>query len=187
MLSSGTPTFDSWIIGYGNPQRRDDGIGPNIVKRLQPLLGHRSDVHLLVLHQLEPDVIDSLKNAHAILFVDASVEKLAEGRRWDVIQPEIKSLPCLIHQVTPPFILGLLQCLYGRNPSAWMVSVEGNDFNFGSGLSSGAQKRSEQVIGEIAEFVLTAAMEKDTITLGSLTSRILEPFSPPTLEKNLIF
>jgi hydrogenase maturation protease len=164
MSFSVKPLFDFWIIGYGNPQRRDDGIGPYIVQRLQPLLGHRSDVHLRVLHQLEPDVIDALKNAHTILFVDATVEELAGGRHWAEIQPEFKAMPCLIHQVTPSFILGLLQCFYRRNPTAWMVSVEGNDFSFGSGLSSGAKKRAEQVIGEIAEFILTEVPEKDRIS-----------------------
>jgi hypothetical protein len=46
-----------------------------------------------------------------------------------------------------------------------MVSVEGADFSFGNGLSSDARKRVEQVIGEIAEFVLTEVLEKDRITL----------------------
>jgi Ni,Fe-hydrogenase maturation factor len=36
MSFSVKPLFDFWIIGYGNPQRRDDGIGPYIVKRLKP-------------------------------------------------------------------------------------------------------------------------------------------------------
>ena len=155
MSSSGTPSFDFWIVGYGNPQRRDDGIGPYIVKGLEPLFEHRGDVHLLVLHQLEPDVIDALKNAHTILFVDATVEILAEGRHWAEIQPEIKALPCLIHQVTPSFILGLLKRLYHRNPAVWMISIQGDDFSFGRGLSSEAQKRAEQIIGEITGFILT--------------------------------
>jgi hydrogenase maturation protease len=169
------PSSDFWIIGYGNPQRRDDGIGPYIVNRLQPDFKHRKDIHLLVLHQLEPDVIDTLKKAHTILFVDATVETLAEGRHWVGIQPELKALPCLIHHVAPSFILGLLQCLYHRNPAAWMVSVEGNDFSFGCGLSSEAQKRAEQVIGEIAEFVLTEVSEKDKINLIRRKSEARNP------------
>jgi len=165
MSCARAPSSDFWIIGYGNPQRRDDGIGPYIVNRLQPFFEHRMDVRLLVLHQLEPDVVDTLKKADTILFVDASVETLAEGRHWVGIQPELKALPCLIHQVAPSFILGLLQCLYHRNPAAWMVSVAGDDFSFGSGLSPEAQKRAEQVIGEITEFVLTEVSEKDKISL----------------------
>jgi len=115
------PSSDFWIIGYGNPQRRDDGIGPYIVNRLQPLFKHRKDVHLLALHP-------------------------------------------------PAFISGLLQCLYHRHPKTWMVSVEGADFGFGTGLSSVAQKRATQVISEIAEFVLTEVLEKDRITGINLKS-----------------
>jgi len=158
------PSSDFWIIGYGNPQRRDDGIGPYIVNRLQPLFKHRKDVHLLALHQLEPDIIDTLKTADMLVFVDASVASLTEGRDWVEVQPELNTMPFLIHQVAPAFISGLLQCLYHRHPKAWMVSVEGVDFSFGNGLSSNARKRAEQVIGEIAEFVLTEVLEKDKIT-----------------------
>ena len=74
-----TPSSDFWIIGYGNPQRRDDGIGPYIVTRLQPLFKHRKDVHLLVLHQLEPDIIDTLKTADTLVFVDAAVDGVDGG------------------------------------------------------------------------------------------------------------
>jgi len=160
-----TPPFDFFIIGYGNPQRRDDGIGPYIVNRLRPLFKHRKDVHLLVLHQLEPDIIDTLKTADTLVFVDATVEALPEGRHWVEVQPELNTMPFLIHESAPAFILGLLQCLCHRHPKTWMVSVEGNDFGFGSGLSSDARKRAMQVIGEITRFILTEAAEKDNITL----------------------
>ena len=165
MSFSVKPSFDFFIIGYGNPQRRDDGIGPYIVNRLQPFFIQRNDVHLLALHQLEPDIIDTLKSSDTLVFVDAAVEALTEGRDWVEVQPELSTMPFLIHQVAPAFILGLLQCLYHRRPKTWMVSVEGTDFGFGNSLSSDACKRAEQVIGEIAEFVLTEALEKDRITL----------------------
>jgi hydrogenase maturation protease len=144
-----------WIIGYGNVQRRDDGIGPYIVGRLRPIFANRRDVHLRVSHQLEPDLIEPLKNANTILFVDAAIHRGEAGLRWMVIQPELKTMPCLGHQVSPAFILGWLQCLYRRCPTAWLVTVEGNDFSFGSGLSPVVQKRAEQAIGEITALVLT--------------------------------
>ena len=165
MSFSVKPSSDFWFIGYGNPQRRDDGIGPYIVNRLQSFFKQRKDVRLVALHQLEPDIIDSLKTADTLVFVDASVEALTKGRDWVEVQPELNTMPFLIHESAPAFILGLLQCLYHRHPKAWMVSVEGTDFGFGNGLSSDARKRAEQVIGEIAEFVLTEAAEKDSITL----------------------
>jgi len=155
MILPEATSYEYWIIGYGNAQRRDDGIGPYIVNRLRPLFASRGDVHLRVSHQLEPDLIEPLKNANTILFVDAAIHRGVAGRRWMVIQPELKTLSCLGHQVSPAFILGWLQCLYRRCPTAWLVTVEGNDFSFGSGLSSGARKKAEQVIGEITALVLT--------------------------------
>jgi hydrogenase maturation protease len=165
MSYAGAPSSDFWIIGYGNSQRRDDGIGPYILNQLQPNFKYCKDVHLLTAHQLAAEMIDELKYAGSLLFVDATVEALGHGHQWVSIQPELETMPCLIHQVSPSLMLGLLQALYRRNPRAWMVSVQGEDFGFGSGLSSGAQKRAEQVIGEITEFVLTYLAEKDRITL----------------------
>ena len=152
---------ENWIVGYGNPQRRDDGIGPYIVNRLQPFFAYRSDVHIMITHQLEPDMIEELKNANTVLFVDATIKMLVAGRRWRAIHPELKTTSCLGHQVTPEFILGWLQCVYRRCPPAWLISVEGNDFSFGSGLSASAQKRADQVVGEITGFVLTQGVQQD--------------------------
>ena len=146
-----------WIIGYGNVQRRDDGIGPYIANRLRGILSERRNVHLRVSHQLDPDLIEPLKHADIVLFVDASVRMGGTGRRWIPLRPELKALPCLGHQLTPAFILGWLQYLYRRCPTAWLITVEGSDFNFGSGLSPGARKKAEQVIGEIIALVLRQA------------------------------
>ena len=164
MTFAGTPPIEFVIIGYGNPQRRDDGIGPYIVDRLRPIFKHRRNVHLLVRHQLEPGIIDTLKIADRILFVDASAEALAEGRQWAEVRPELDTMPFLIHQVAPAFIVGLLQSLYHRHPQTWIISVEGADFGFGTGLSANARNRATRVVGEISTFVLTKAVKKDNIT-----------------------
>jgi hydrogenase maturation protease len=159
MTLARTPPLEFFIIGYGNPQRRDDGIGPYIVDRLRPIFKHLKKVHLLVRHQLEPDIIDTLKIADRLLFVDASAEALTEGRQWAEVRPELNTMPFLIHQVAPAFILGLLQSLYHRHPQTWIISVAGADFGFGTALSASARKRAEQVIGEITEYILTYTAE----------------------------
>jgi hydrogenase maturation protease len=165
-----TPASDFWIIGYGNSQRRDDGIGPYIIERLQRVVEVREEVCLLTLQQLVPDVVDTLKHAGMLLFVDATVTKSAAGRQWIRICPEANAMPYLTHQVTPSFILWLLQSLYHRNPTAWIVSVQGDDFGFGGVLSSEAQKRVQHVTSEIIEFILTYLSKKDNIT-SILTKR----------------
>jgi len=158
-----TSLVDFFIVGYGNLYRRDDGIGPYVVNQLESFLYHRKNIHYMVLHQLEPYLIDELQYADIILFVDATVETLGEGRQWTMIQPDIKAIPSFTHQCSPPMMLGWLQSLHHRNPATWLVSVQGNDFDFGRGLSFEAKKKSRQVISEIAEYILTYSVEQDKI------------------------
>ena len=143
----------SWIIGYGNPQRRDDGIGPFVVDRLKGVLKHKKEVGLLALHQLAADVVEELYEADRILFVDATVENLEGGRAWSRIYPETQLLPYLTHHIHPSYLLGLIQDLYHRSPPAWLVSIQGHDFGFGEGLSTVAEKSAEDVNGEILQFI----------------------------------
>jgi len=166
MSCVGTSSVDFFIVGYGNLCRRDDGIGPYVANQLESVLYHRKNIHCMALHQLEPCLIDELQHTDIIVFVDATVETLAEGRQWAMIQADIKAIPSFTHQCSPPVVLGWLQSLHHRNPVAWMVSIQGDDFDFGSGLSSGAKKRAEQVIAEIAEYVLTGVSEKGRSTLN---------------------
>lgn len=153
-----------WIIGYGNPQRRDDGVGAWVVDRLRPNLEHRPDIHLWIQHQLVPDMIDTLKAARTIVFVDATTETLERGWNWTAPQPEFTALPYLAHHFSPAFILWLLLRVYDQTPEAWMVSVAGNDFSFGNGLSQRASRRAARAASEIEAFALAHSRRQASAT-----------------------
>lgn len=150
----------SWIIGYGNIQRRDDGIGPYVVNKLYKFLKYRRDLHILSLHQLEPDLIHDLRHAHLILFVDATMNELEEGWNLVRIKPECKILPYLTHYFEPSFLLILLQSVYHQYPPTWLASVQGNDFGFGEGLTQEAEERANHVILEIKRFISMKMVDK---------------------------
>lgn len=149
-----------WIIGYGNPQRRDDGIGPFIVNRLMGLLKDERHIRLLALDQLEPDIVDKLQHAGIIIFVDATIHDSKRG--WDRIRigPAEGALPYLTHHVDPYFILALLQTLYHRHPQTWLVSVRGSDFDYGEGLAPEVEKIAEEVVLEILGFLSSKGLTK---------------------------
>ena len=142
-----------WIIGYGNPQRRDDGIGPFVVDRLKGILRHDKGVRLLALPQLSADLVGELCEADRILFVDATAENLDGGWIWSEIYPETQLLPYLTHHIHPSYLLGLIRDLYHRSTPAWLLSIQGDDFGFGEGLSPVAEKSAEDVGGEILQFI----------------------------------
>lgn len=143
----------AWIIGYGNPQRRDDGIGQYVANQLNTFLKDRESIHILALNQLEPELVDELRHARLIIFIDATMGVVEGGWNWTKIEPE-PGLPYLTYYFKPSFFLGLLQSIHHICPAAWLVSVQGDDFEFGEELTPVAEKRAQGVVSEITEFIL---------------------------------
>jgi len=141
------------IVGYGNRHRRDDGLGPRVVAMLDEALEVKERVRLLTRHQLEPDLVEELQKAGLIILVDASAEPLPGGWSWTEIDPQPGAWPHLTHTFGPGFLIGLVDLLYQRRPPAWLVSIQGDDFSFGEGLSPGAEGRASQVAAALAEFL----------------------------------
>jgi len=142
-----------WVIGYGNTLRRDDGIGPYVVNRLNGILKHEKEIRTLALHQLGPDLVEELRWAKLVIFVDATTNEVDWGWQWIKVEPELRDLPYLTHYLTPQFLLGLLQSIYQQCPQTWLVSVHGQDFGFGKGLSLEAEKRAHGALSEIVQFI----------------------------------
>jgi hydrogenase maturation protease len=142
-----------WIIGYGNPQRRDDGLGPYVINLLEERLEGRPGIETLALHQLVPELVEDLKNAGRVLLIDAALEATPPGWRWRNVEPELISWPSLSHGVSPGVLLGLLQSFYEKTPETWLISIQGEDFDFGEGLSPEAEERACKVVEEIVKFV----------------------------------
>lgn len=150
----------TWIIGYGNPHRKDDGIGPYVIERLSLNLGERTGVALRSLHQLDPVVAEEVQGAEVLILVDATVEPLEHGLRWIRVQPKRDVLPWGTHHLQPSAFAGLLEALYRRHPATWLVSVQGNDFGFGEGLSLEAREKAEQASREIIQFCSREFIDK---------------------------
>ena len=150
--SDGKPPL-LWIIGYGNPQRRDDGIGPYVVSTLDSALKERDGIHILACHQLGPELVEELSQVDLVLMVDASVQEIPGGWEWRKVEPDLGQRHYLSHHVKPAFFLGLIQSVYHRCPLTWMVSVQGDDFDLGEGLTPAAEKRAIEAVNEIVKFV----------------------------------
>ena len=153
MSCSGRGSCHTWIIGYGNPQRGDDGIGPYVVSRIEEILGGERGITLRTCHQLEPELVEELHDAQRIILVDATVHELEGGSQWMKVEPECEALPHITHHCKPSFLLGLLKLLYDACPEAWVVSVQGDDFGYCEGLTSMAQERAKRAVREIVHFV----------------------------------
>lgn len=125
------------LVGCGNPLRRDDGAGPLLV-RLVARRARRPDIRPLVCHQLTPEIALHLSapDVTCVLFADASVAG-AGPRLVSLVEDRIP--PPLGHHLSPTSLLALSARLYGRRPPAYLVTVPGEDFGFGRGVSRKAR------------------------------------------------
>jgi hydrogenase maturation protease len=122
------------LIGYGNPLRRDDGLGPFIV---ESLARDHGDVQTLTAVQLLPEMAASLAKAETALFIDAcaggEVVELTLVEERDVLEWSS-------HTADPRRLLALTRAVYGRSPRSWWITVPGVDFQLGEGFSPLAQQ-----------------------------------------------
>lgn len=135
------------IAGFGNVFRRDDGVGPVVVNAVRARLGRApldslddgfetlgETVDTVVLHQLVPELAETVKDYALLIFVDAHVGNLPEAIREERLAATYTQ-PFVSHQFHPSTVLALAQQLYGHAPRAVLLSIRGYDFDFGEGLS----------------------------------------------------
>jgi hydrogenase maturation protease len=132
------------IIGYGNPLRGDDSLGWKAAERLGDLL-RPSEAEVLAVHQLTPELMETLSRVDRAIFIDAS----AEGKPGEVAERSLKPRPdadSFTHNCSPAGLLAGARDLYRHAPEAILLTVAGEDFSFSSELSPTVASRFDEVI-----------------------------------------
>jgi len=140
----------SLVIGYGNPSRRDDGVGHYVVERLERLVGDK--VATLALHQLGPELAETIKDYDLVIFVDAHAGEYAEELKMAPVEAAYRP-SAFTHFMNPGSLLALVKGLYREEPQAFVVSIRGYDFDFGTELSEETRKYADDAIDRIMEMV----------------------------------
>ena len=154
------------LVAYGNPLRSDDGVAWHAAD----LLSHKfpeSEVEILCLHQLGPELAETVRHFELVLFLDASRLDDAENiRPGDVRATEISAKSGgtgerahFSHVYSPPMILDLASKLYRSSPKSFVVTVAGESFDHGDCLSPSVTvalpKFVERVDQLVREFLST--------------------------------
>jgi len=124
------------VIGFGNGECSDDGLGPALARAVEALgLPDVQVESLLELHV--EDSLDVLL-ADLVLFVDATVSGEAPFHLERLVPEEPKAFTA--HEVSPAALLGIVALLHDGAPDAYLLTLAGQDFRrFHTGLSSVAQ------------------------------------------------
>jgi len=128
------------LIGYGNPGRADDGLGPALVERLRcdgcPGVILDSDNQLTVEHAYD------LAPHQTVVFADAAMRGQAPFTFRLLEAREPRSFTT--HSLAPEAVLFLARTLFGAKTEAYLLGIRGYEFDlFRESLSAAAQRNLE--------------------------------------------
>ncbi|NUN95518.1 MAG: hydrogenase maturation protease [Candidatus Omnitrophica bacterium] len=142
------------IIGYGNRLCGDDGVGPAVVKALEARYAGDVAVSLLARHQLTPELVDFIVGKDLVIFIDATLE----GAPGEITERKVNQeaeVATLSHTCTPTNLLVAARVLFGSHVSGVVVTVAGESFEVGEGLSAKVRNALpglvERILGIVEE------------------------------------
>jgi hydrogenase maturation protease len=128
------------IVAYGNPMRSDDGLAWRVADELEgkyPV----SEVEILRVHQLAPELAETISHFECVIFIDAASEtNLPPGEirivPVDDREPDSNQPPHFFHAISPKAVLSLGARLFAAHPHVFSATLTGGDFGHGDTLSS---------------------------------------------------
>ncbi|MCU0255539.1 MAG: hydrogenase maturation protease [Vicinamibacterales bacterium] len=144
------------VVGYGNPARGDDGLGPALADRLEAL----------ALEGVTVDADYQLSVEHAALAAEHDVVVFADATsRGDrafsfaPLAPTGDTAFCE-HAVTPAQVLGLAASCFGATPAGYVLGIRGHALDgFDEGLTPEARAGLEAALGHLVRFIETTRGE----------------------------
>jgi hydrogenase maturation protease len=124
-------SFSILIIGYGNNLRSDDGVGRYLAEIIDQQ--ELPFVKTLSVHQLTPELVLEITEAQAVIFIDAIAFPPFEISLQSLEPTQDKTR--LGHTSNPEQLLSLCKNLYHKFPSAWLLTIPTNNFEFGETFS----------------------------------------------------
>ena len=124
------------VIGYGNPQRGDDGVAWKVLDSLRAAQS-RPDappLRLKRVHQLTPELAEPASRARAVIFVDARADAPPGRVSCEPLTPGAGP-SSVAHSLSPRAVLLYAERLFGHAPRAAVVTVGAAAFDHGDELS----------------------------------------------------
>jgi hydrogenase maturation protease len=152
------------LIGYGNPGRLDDGLGPALADAVAALnLPHvtvESD------YQLQPEDAAEIASHDVVIFADADLA-CAEPFRFERIEPK-RQTNFSSHLTSPEALLALAHEAFGASTQGYVLGIRGREFNdFGEGLSVEAQANLEAAERFIVPLLQARRFDALTTPIGA--------------------
>lgn len=152
------------ILGYGNPDREDDGVAWHILHALTLKLGLAAPesyedefpefdlADFAFQLQLTPEMAVDISAYEHVCFVDAHTGNIPEPVRLIDVESEFQASP-FTHHLTPQSLLSMCETIYGKKPDAALLSVLGHRFLFSRQLSEETARLVPEAVGLIWDWM----------------------------------
>ncbi len=125
------------LIGYGNPGRLDDGLGPAMAREIERR--NLPGLHVEADYQLTVEDAAEVARYKVVIFADADTTG-PEPFSMKRIGPGEAHLSFSTHSVQPDAVLALAKELFNAEPEGYLLGIRGYEFNeFGERLSDKAR------------------------------------------------
>ncbi len=132
-IPTGFASGKSLIIGIGNSGRSDDGLGWAFSESVEESGLYHGDIELR--YQLQIEDADLISQYDHVLFVDANAKPGDKGVRCERVDPKVDH-SFSTHALEPGAIVGLCHELCHSTPEAYVLLIEGREWDLNIGLSA---------------------------------------------------
>ena len=135
------------VLGYGNPGRQDDGLGPALAAAIDEL----GLPNLTAFDNYQLNIEDAMDVAthDVVWFIDAA--KTGPSPYSVRIVLPSSTIEFTSHIVRPEAILAIARQCYGGSPQAFLLAIRGYEFEFIEALTPKANDNLQSAAAMLAE------------------------------------
>jgi hydrogenase maturation protease len=137
------------VLGYGNPGRQDDGLGPAVASAIESL----GWPNLTAFDNYQLNIEDALEvAAHDVVwFVDAARSGPSPFSVHNV--SPAASIEFTSHLMRPEAILAIARECCGGSPRAFLLAIRGYEFEFIEALTPGATDNLHAALAMLNDWI----------------------------------
>ncbi len=134
------------IYGYGNPGRQDDGLGVELVRRLEEWAVEMElvDIEFDKNYQLNIEDAEAISNKDLVIFADASQEEI-EDFCLSRVDGNAK-VSFTSHAASPGYVVELCKELFQKEPHVMLLHIKGYEWDIKEGISDRALDNLEKAL-----------------------------------------
>jgi len=151
------------LIGFGNPARADDGLGPALAEKIESK--NLSLVTVEADYQLTIEDSAQVAEHDIVIFADASADG-AEPFSFEPVEAKYSD-GFSTHSVEPAHIMALAENLFGSKAKGFILGIRGYEFDrFGEGLTDKAKANLKKAVDFFEGYIQRKTMDETNIATG---------------------